>query len=67
MGIVLWMRQPVGVITPQLQRAKRKKQKVSKRLINKKLFRVVVFEIEVQNSRDSIYVLIHHHHEKKRH
>ena len=29
MGVVLWMRQPVGVITPQLQRARRKKQKVS--------------------------------------
>ena len=30
MGVVLWMRQPVGVITPQLQRARRKKQKVSR-------------------------------------
>ena len=35
MGVVLWMRQPVGVITPQLQRARRKKQKVS--LISRKL------------------------------
>ena len=33
MGVVLWMRQPVGVITPQLQRARRKKQKVSLKII----------------------------------
>ena len=34
MGVVLWMRQPVGVITPQLQRARRKKQKVSRISLN---------------------------------
>ena len=28
MSIVLWVRQPVGVVTPQLKRAKKKKQKV---------------------------------------
>jgi len=33
MGIVLWCRQPVGVITPQLQRAKQKKQKIVKMLV----------------------------------
>jgi hypothetical protein len=34
MTIVLWCRQPVGVITPQLERAKGKKQKVCTKKIN---------------------------------
>ena len=30
MSVVLWLRPPVGVVTPQLSRARRKKQKVNR-------------------------------------
>ena len=42
MSVVLWLRPPVGVITPQLTRARRKKQKVRDKNIAYKAFFAII-------------------------